>query len=70
MSYVNLQFKCMNKQCNKCLGPYATGCMELMTEYSSEGCFSRIFYPTDISPDELEVCKKRITRTFYYYYFN
>lgn len=35
-------------------GPRATGCMELMTEYTPEGCFSRIFYPTNIPTDKLE----------------
>ncbi|XP_025406766.1 platelet-activating factor acetylhydrolase-like [Sipha flava] len=35
------------------MGPYATGCMELMTEYSSEGSFARIFYPTNIPSDQL-----------------
>ncbi|XP_050536838.1 platelet-activating factor acetylhydrolase-like [Daktulosphaira vitifoliae] len=34
-------------------GPFATGCIELMTEYSAEGCFARIFYPTDISSNKL-----------------
>lgn len=37
------------------LGPNATGCMELMTEYSPEGCFSRIFYPTNIPTNQLKV---------------
>ncbi|XP_050429752.1 platelet-activating factor acetylhydrolase-like [Adelges cooleyi] len=36
------------------LGPYATGSVELMTEYSPEGCFFRIFYPIDISPEKLD----------------
>ncbi|XP_060841575.1 platelet-activating factor acetylhydrolase-like [Rhopalosiphum padi] len=35
-------------------GPYATGCMELMTEYSEEGCFARVFYPTNIPSDQLD----------------
>ncbi|KAL4149504.1 hypothetical protein QTP88_003439 [Uroleucon formosanum] len=35
-------------------GPHATGCMELMTEYSEEGCFARIFYPTNIPSDQLD----------------
>lgn len=50
----------------KCLGPHATGCMELMTEYSSEGCFSRIFYPINIPPNELEVC----IVVFFVFFFN
>lgn len=37
------------------LGPHATGCMELMTEYSEEGCFARVFYPTNIPSDQLDV---------------
>ncbi|VVC25171.1 Platelet-activating factor acetylhydrolase-like,Platelet-activating factor acetylhydrolase [Cinara cedri] len=35
-------------------GPHATGCMDLMTEYSPEGCFARIFYPTNLPTENLE----------------
>ncbi|XP_050429518.1 platelet-activating factor acetylhydrolase-like [Adelges cooleyi] len=34
-------------------GPFATGCIDLMTEYSPEGCFARIFYPTDIPSEQI-----------------
>ncbi|XP_026812584.1 platelet-activating factor acetylhydrolase-like [Rhopalosiphum maidis] len=50
----------MNKEQSKRLhipfptGPHATGCMELMTEYSEEGCFARVFYPTNIPSDQLD----------------
>ncbi|CAH1714905.1 platelet-activating factor acetylhydrolase-like isoform X1 [Aphis gossypii] len=49
----------MNKEQSKKLhlpfptGPHVTGCMELMTEYSQEGCFARVFYPTNIPSDQL-----------------
>ncbi|XP_050536832.1 platelet-activating factor acetylhydrolase-like [Daktulosphaira vitifoliae] len=44
---------------NKChipypSGPYATGCVDFMTEYSSEGCFFRLFYPTDVPVENLK----------------
>jgi hypothetical protein len=32
--------------------------MELMTEYSEEGCFARVFYPTNIPSDQLDVSIK------------
>ncbi|PNF42838.1 Platelet-activating factor acetylhydrolase [Cryptotermes secundus] len=30
-------------------GPYVPGCADLMTEYSSAGCFIRLYYPTSLS---------------------
>ncbi|XKL62109.1 hypothetical protein PGB90_001942 [Kerria lacca] len=35
-------------------GPYATGCMELMNNYSKESIFLRIFYPTDVPPKDIK----------------
>jgi hypothetical protein len=30
-------------------GPFVPGCADLMTEYSPDGCFIRLYYPTSLS---------------------
>nr|XP_018898039.1 PREDICTED: platelet-activating factor acetylhydrolase-like isoform X2 [Bemisia tabaci] len=43
-------------------GPYAPGCVDIMTEYSKEGCFVRFYYPTNIPIGDIKKEQSRWVR--------
>ncbi|KAK7602654.1 hypothetical protein V9T40_006628 [Parthenolecanium corni] len=40
-------------------GPYVTGCVEIMNDYSKDSLFVRLLYPTDVHPTDLQKHSKR-----------